>query len=86
MKNLDLQKEERDLGKINWAVKDGNEDALRCVYQWTDWCRADGGSGDGAGTVLAGRGVRALTSQETRYYERYRRDALRQPPAGSQRL
>jgi len=79
MKNLDLMQKEKSaiLAKINQAVKDGNEDAFADAFtQWTDMVQeavmaeARGLVQAADNTVLAGRGVRALTSTETQYYQK----------------
>jgi HK97 family phage major capsid protein len=79
MKNLDTlqQKKTEILQRINQAVKDGNEEAFAAAFtEFTDllqdavMAEARGVVQAADNTVLAGRGVRALTSQETKYYER----------------
>ena len=79
MKNLDLMQKEKNaiLAKINQAVKDGNEDAFADAFtQWTDMVQeavmaeARGLVQAADNTILTGRGVRALTSQETQYYQK----------------
>lgn len=79
MKNLDIvQKQKADvLAKINQAVKDGNEEAFGAAFtEFTDLLQeavmneARGMIQAADNTVLAGRGVRALTSQESKYYEK----------------
>lgn len=78
MKNLDtMQKEKAEiLQKINVAVKEGNEEAFASAFtDFTDllqeavMAEAKGMIQAADNTVLAGRGVRALTSVETKYYE-----------------
>lgn len=78
MKNLDImQKQKADiLAKINQAVKDGNEDAFAGAFtEFTDllqeavMAEARGMVQAADNTILSGRGVRSLTSQETKYYE-----------------
>lgn len=79
MKNLDtLQKNKAEiLQRINAAVKDGNEEAFASAFtEFTDllqeavMAEARGLVQSADNTVLAGRGVRALTSAETKYYEK----------------
>ena len=79
MKNLDLMQKEKNaiLAKINQAVKDGNEDAFADAFtQWTDMVQeavmaeARGLVQAADSTILTGRGVRALTSTETQYYQK----------------
>ena len=79
MKNLDLMQKQKGeiLAKINQAVKDGNEEAFGQAFtEFTDLLQeavmseARGMIQAADNTVLAGRGVRALTSQETKYYEK----------------
>jgi HK97 family phage major capsid protein len=77
MKNLDLMQKEKGaiLAKINQAVKDGNEEAFGTAFtEFTDMLQeavmaeARGMVQAADNTVLVGRGVRALTSTETKYY------------------
>lgn len=79
MKNLDTlqQKKTEILQRINQAVKDGNEEAFASAFtEFTDMIQeavmaeARGMVQAADNTILTGRGVRALTSQETKYYER----------------
>lgn len=79
MKNLDLMQKEKSaiLAKINQAVKDGNEEAFGAAFtEFTDMLQeavmaeARGMMQVADNTVLAGRGVRALTSTETQYYQK----------------
>lgn len=79
MKNLDLLQNQKNaiFLKINEAVKDGNEEAFAGAFgEFTDMLQeavvaeAKGMVQAADNTVLAGRGVRALTSQETKYYEK----------------
>lgn len=79
MKNLDLLQKEKTaiMSRINQAVKDGNEEAFAEAFtEFTDllqeavMAEARGMVQAADNTVLAGRGVRALTSQETKYYEK----------------
>jgi hypothetical protein len=79
MKNLDLMQKEKSaiLAKINQAVKDGNEDAFADAFtEWTDMVQeavmaeARGMVQAADNTILTGRGVRALTSTETQYYQK----------------
>lgn len=78
MKNLDVMQKEKSaiILKINQAVKDGNEEAFGEAFsEFTDllqeavMAEANGMMKAADNTVLAGRGVRALTSQESKYYE-----------------
>lgn len=78
MKNLDLMQKEKAeiLAKINQAVKDGNEELFAGAFtEFTDllqeavMAEARGMVQAADNTVLAGRGVRALTSAETKYYQ-----------------
>lgn len=78
MKNLDTlqQKKTEILAKINQAVKDGNEEAFATAFtEFTDilqeavMAEARGMVQAADNTVLVGRGARALTSQETQYYQ-----------------
>lgn len=79
MRNLDLLQKEKSeiLVKINQAVKDGNEEGFAEAFtQFTDLLQesvlaeARGMIQAADNTVLAGRGVRSLTSAETKYYEK----------------
>lgn len=79
MKNLDLllQKKAEVVNKINQALKDNNEeDFAKAFEEYTDilqeavMAEAKGLVQSADNQVLAGRGVRALTSEETRYYEK----------------
>lgn len=79
MKNLDLlqQKKAEVINKINQALKDGNEEAFQEAFtEYTDilqeavMAEAKGLVQAADNQVLVGRGVRALTSQETKYYEK----------------
>lgn len=79
MINLDaLQKQREDvIAKMNAAMKDGNEDAFAQHFtEFTDilqeavLAEAKGLIQSNDNTILTGRGVRALTSQETTYYEK----------------
>lgn len=78
MKNLDTlqQKKTEILQRINTAVKDGNEEAFAQAFtEFTDilqeavMSEARGMVQAADNTILTGRGVRSLTSQETKYYE-----------------
>lgn len=78
MKNLDTMQEEKAeiLQKINVAVKEGNEEAFASAFtEFTDllqeavMAEARGMIQAADNTVLVGRGVRALTSVENKYYE-----------------
>lgn len=79
MKNLDLlqQKKAEVVNKINQALKDGNEEAFQEAFtEYTDilqeavMAEAKGLVQAADNQVLIGRGVRALTSTETKYYEK----------------
>jgi HK97 family phage major capsid protein len=85
MKNLDAKLEEKNkiLAKINEAVKSGDETAFTEAFtEFTDLLQnavmeeARGMVAAADNTVLAGRGVRALTSTETAYYNKVL-DAMR---------
>ena len=79
MKNLDTlqQKKSEILQRINQAVKDGNEESFAAAFtEFTDilqeavMAEARGLVQAADNTILQGRGVRALTSEETKYYEK----------------
>lgn len=79
MKNLDtIQKQKGEiLQRINQAVKDGNEEGFAQAFtefadllQEAVMSEARGMVQAADNTVLAGRGVRALTSAENKYYEK----------------
>ena len=79
MKNLDvLQKQKTEImAKINQAMKDGNEEAFAQSFtEFTDilqeavLAEAKGFIKSNDNAILAGRGARVLTSQETSYYEK----------------
>ncbi len=79
MKNLDMlqQKKAEIANKLNQAMKDGNEESFQQAFtEYTDilqeavMAEAKGLVQAADNTVLAGRGVRALTSTETKYYEK----------------
>lgn len=79
MTNLDAMKKQKQelLQKINQAVKDGNEEAFGDAFaEFTNMLQeavmseAKGLIQSADNTILAGRGVRALTSQENKYYEK----------------
>lgn len=78
MKNLDvLQKQKAGImAKINQAMQDGNEEVFAQAFtEFTDilqeavLAEAKGFIQANDNAILAGRGVRALTSQETNYYQ-----------------
>lgn len=79
MKNKDLlalQKAEI-MTKLNQSLKDGNEEAFQAAFtEYTDMLQeaviaeAKGYVQASDNAVLAGRGARVLTSQETKYYEK----------------
>ncbi len=69
--------------KMNQAIKNGNEEAFSQAFtEYTDMLQeavmaeAQGLVQAADNTVLAGRGARSLTSQETKYYEKLR-EAMR---------
>lgn len=78
MKNKDLlalQKAEI-MNKLNQAIKDGNDEAFQVAFtEYTDMLQeaviaeAQGYVQASDNNILAGRGARVLTSQETKYYE-----------------
>ncbi len=77
MKNLDsLKKRNQELAnRINQAVKDGDEEAFaRAFVEYTETleeavlAEARGLVQAADNQILAGRGVRSLTSEETKYY------------------
>jgi hypothetical protein len=79
MRNLDLlqQKKAEIMVKMNQAMKEGNEEAFAQAFtEYTDMLQeavmaeAKGLVQAADNTILAGRGVRALTSEETQYYEK----------------
>lgn len=79
MINLDqLKKQKQEIvGKINQAIKDGNEEAFQSAFvEYTDilqeavMAEAKGLIQAADNQVLAGRGARALTSKETEYYQK----------------
>lgn len=78
MKSLDLIKQEKVviMQKINQAMKDNNEEAFAQAFtEFTEniqeavMMEAKGLIQAADSTVLAGRGARALTSEENKYYE-----------------
>lgn len=78
MKNKDaiLMQKAEIMKKINAAMKDGNEDAFQAAFtEFTDLLQesvlaeSKGLIQAADNNILAGRGVRALTSNETKYYE-----------------
>ena len=79
MKNKDLlalQKAEI-MNKLNQALKDGNDEAFQAAFtEYTDMLQeavlaeAKGYVQASDNNILAGRGARVLTSQETKYYEK----------------
>ncbi|HBV86888.1 MAG TPA: phage major capsid protein [Desulfosporosinus sp.] len=78
MKNLDLQQQKKMeiLQRINQAMKDGNEENLaQASAEYFDFLQeavmaeAKGLVQAADNQVLAGRGARALTSEETKYYQ-----------------
>ena len=79
MKNLDLlnQKKAEIIVKMNQAMKDGNEEAFAQAFtEYTDMLQeavvseAKGMIQSADNTILAGRGVRCLTSEENKFYEK----------------
>jgi hypothetical protein len=78
MKSLDLIKQEKAaiMQKLNQAMKDNNEEAFAQAFtEFTEniqeavMMEAKGLIQAADNTVLAGRGARALTSEENKYYE-----------------
>lgn len=78
MKNPDLLKQQKVeiVNKINQAVKDGDEEAFAAAFTaYTDMLQeavlaeAKGLVQAADNQILAGRGVRSLTSEETKYYQ-----------------
>ena len=79
MKNLDLLAKQKAeiVAKINQAMKDGDEEAFAAAFtEYTDMLQeavmaeAKGLVQAADNQILAGRGVRALTSEETKYYQK----------------
>jgi hypothetical protein len=79
MKNMDeLAKQKTEIvAKINQAVKDGNEEAFSEAFlEYTEilqdavMAEARGMVQAADNQILAGRGIRALTSEETKYYQK----------------
>jgi HK97 family phage major capsid protein len=79
MKNLDVlqQKKAEIMTKLNQAIKDGDEEAFAQAFtafteniQEAVMNEAKGLIQAADNTVLSGRGVRALTSQENQYYQK----------------
>lgn len=79
MKNLDVlqQKKAEIANKMNQAMKDNDENAFAEAFEeYTNilqeavLAEAKGLVQSADNAILAGRGARALTSQETKYYER----------------
>ncbi len=79
MKNLDAlqQKKLEIMSKMNQAIKEGNEEVFAQSFaDYTDMLQeavmaeAKGMIQAADNTILAGRGVRALTSEETKYYQK----------------
>ena len=79
MKNLDALKQEKAeiVAKLNQAMKDGDEEIFAQAFtQYTDilqeavLAEARGLIQAADSQILAGRGVRALTSEETKYYQK----------------
>lgn len=80
MKNLDLlQKQKAEiLQKINAAVKSGDEEGFASAFtEFTDilqeavMAEARGMVQAADNTILAGRGIRALTSEENKFYQAF---------------
>jgi len=78
MKNLDLIKKQKEeiTAKIQQAVKDGDEEAFaKAFVEYTEilqeavLAEAKGLVQNADNQILRGRGVRALTSEETKYYQ-----------------
>ncbi len=87
MKNLDILQANKDalMAKMSKAVTEGNEEAFAGAFtEFTDalqeavLAEAKGLVQAADNTVLAGRGVRALTSAETQYYQKLI-DAMKSP-------
>lgn len=79
MKNMDEMVKQKAgiVAKINQAVKDGNEEAFSEAFlEYTEilqdavMAEARGMVQAADNQILAGRGVRALTSEETKYYQK----------------
>lgn len=79
MKNLDAlkQKKAEIVAKLNQAMKDGDEEAFAQAFaEYTEilqeavLAEARGLIQAADNQILAGRGVRALTSEETQYYQK----------------
>lgn len=77
------QKKAEIMVKMNQAIKDGDEGAFSQAFtDYTDMLQeavmaeAQGMVQAADNTILAGRGARALTSQETKYYEKLK-EAMR---------
>ena len=79
MKNLDLLKQQKAdiMAKINQAVKDGDEEGFAKAFtEYTDMLQeavlaeARGLVQATDNQILAGRGVRVLTSEETKFYQK----------------
>ena len=79
MKNLDLLKQQKAdiMAKLNQAMKDGDEEAFAKAFtEYTDilqeavMAEAKGLIQSVDNQILAGRGVRALTSEETKFYQK----------------
>lgn len=77
-----LQKAEI-MNKLNQAIKDGNDEVFQAAFnEYTDMLQeavlaeAKGHIQASDNNILAGRGARVLTSQETKYYEKLM-DAMR---------
>ena len=77
MKNMDLLVKQKNeiVAKINQAMKDGDEAAFAAAFtEYTDMLQeavmaeAKGLVQAADNQILSGRGVRALTSEETKYY------------------
>lgn len=78
MKNKDLIARQKTeiMTKLNQAIKDGNEEGFQAAFtEYTEMLQAavlDEARGyvqASDNTILAGRGVRVLTSEESKYYE-----------------
>ena len=77
--NLDLLKQQKAdiMAKINQAVKDGDEEGFAKAFtEYTDMLQeavlaeARGLVQATDNQILAGRGVRVLTSEETKFYQK----------------
>jgi len=79
LKNLDLMKQQKAeiFNRINQAIQDGDTEAFQAAFiEYTDilqeavLAEARGLVAAADNQILVGRGVRALTSEETKYYQK----------------